>query len=204
MPARCWRPELDTLVATTTIAQGLNFPVTGVVMASHQYPYGEDMPPEDFWNLAGRAGRADQAGTGIVALAATTDEKAGVLSEYVQRNVSHLNSTLVSMVRNALDRAPQLELHALFHIKEWSAFLQYLAHTYRQIGDHAEFANQIEQVLRGSFGFQTLRREDQAVANRLVAAVNDYAAIIRGNRNAPTCPRDCQETANARPRRRSL
>jgi hypothetical protein len=35
-------------------------------------------------------------------------------------------------------------------------------------------------VLRGSFGFQTLRREDQAVANRLVAAVNDYAAIIRG------------------------
>ncbi len=174
------RGELDTLVATTTIAQGLNFPVTGVVMASHQYPYGEDMPPEDFWNLAGRAGRADQAGTGIVALAATTDEKAGVLSEYVQRNVSHLNSTLVSMVRNALDRAPQLELHALFHMKEWSAFLQYLAHTYRQIGDHAEFANQIEQVLRGSFGFQTLRREDQAIANRLVAAVNDYAAIIRG------------------------
>lgn len=172
--------ELDTLVATTTIAQGLNFPVTGVVMASHQYPYGADMPPEDFWNLAGRAGRADQAGTGIVALAATTDEKARVLSEYVQRNVSNLNSMLVGMVRRALEKAPQLELHALFHMKEWSAFLQYLAHTYRQIGDHAEFANQIEQVLRGSFGFQTLRREDRAIANRLIAAVADYATIIRG------------------------
>jgi len=172
--------ELDTLVATTTIAQGLNFPVTGVVMASHQYPYGEDMPAEDFWNLAGRAGRSDQAGTGIVALAATNAERAEVLSEYVRRNVSHLNSTLVAMVRRAIEQAPQLELHALYQIKEWSAFLQYLAHTYRQIGDHNAFASQIEQVLRGSFGFQTLRREDHALANRLVAAVNDYAAIIRG------------------------
>ena len=51
---------LKFLVATTTIAQGVNFPVSGVVMASHQYPYGEDMPPEDFWNVAGRAGRVSQ------------------------------------------------------------------------------------------------------------------------------------------------
>ena len=149
-------------------------------MSSHQYPYGEDMPPEDFWNLAGRAGRADQAGTGVVALAATTDEKAAVLSDYVQRNVSHLNSTLIAMVRSALEKTPLLELHTLYYMKEWSAFLQYLAHSYRQIGDHAEFASKIEQVLRGSFGFQKLRQEDQAVANRLVAAVHQYAGMIRG------------------------
>ena len=49
------RNELRVLVATTTIAQGVNFPVSGVVFASHQYPYGQDMPPEDFWNIAGRA-----------------------------------------------------------------------------------------------------------------------------------------------------
>lgn len=172
--------QIDTLVATTTIAQGVNFPVTGVVMSSHQYPYGVDMPPEDFWNLAGRAGRADQLGTGVVALAATTDEKAEVLREYVKRNVSHLNSTLIEMVKRALESAPQLELHTLYYMKEWSAFLQYLAHSYRQIGDHAAFANQIEQVLRGSFGFQKLRQEDQAVANRLVNAVQEYAQVIRG------------------------
>lgn len=172
--------ELDTLVATTTIAQGVNFPVTGVVMSAHQYPYGEDMPPEDFWNLAGRAGRADQVGTGVVALAATSDEKAAVLRGYVQKNVSHLNSTLIEMVKKALERSPHLALHTLYYMKEWSAFLQYLAHSYRQIGDHAEFANQIEQVLRGSFGFQKLRQGDQAVANLLVSAVQDYASVIRG------------------------
>lgn len=171
--------ELDTLVATTTIAQGLNFPVTAVVMASHQYPYGTDMPAEDFWNLAGRAGRADQTGTGVVALAATDDNRVRLLSRYVDRNVSQLNSTLVEMVRSALERAQRLELHTLFYMKEWSSFLQYLAHSYRQIGNHAQFAMRIEEVLRGSFGFQKLRREDQAAANLLVTAVNDYAAIIR-------------------------
>lgn len=172
--------QLDTLVATTTIAQGVNFPVTGVVMSSHQYPYGVDMPPEDFWNLAGRAGRADQLGTGVVALAATTVEKAEILRDYVKRNVSHMNSTLIDMVKRALDRSPQLELHTLYHMKEWSAFLQYLAHSYRQIGDHGAFANQIEQVLRGSFGFQKLRQDDHSAANRLVNAVQEYAQVIRG------------------------
>jgi len=174
------RGHIDSLVATTTIAQGVNFPVTSVVLASHMYPYGEEMPPEDFWNLAGRAGRADQMGTGVVALAANTPQRALLLRNYAARNVSRLNSALVRMVREALERSPVLELHSLYYLKEWSAFLQYLAHSYRQIDDHAEFSNQIEQVLRGSFGFQELRQHDRLVANQLVEAVRDYAAIIRG------------------------
>lgn len=174
------RGRLATLVATTTIAQGVNFPVSGVVLAGHQYPYGEDMPPEDFWNLAGRAGRADQVGLGVIALAATDDARAEMLRGYVGRNVSSLNSLLVAMVADVLSKRDTLELQTLFHKKEWSAFLQYLAHSYRQIGDHASFASQIEQVLRGSFGFQKIRQESAATANALVNAVQRYAAILRG------------------------
>jgi replicative superfamily II helicase len=173
------RGRLSTLVATTTIAQGVNFPVSGIVLAGHQYPYGKDMPPEDFWNLAGRAGRADQTGLGIIVLAATDDAKAETLRGYIGQNVSSLNSLLVTMVANALAR-DNLELQTLFHMKEWSAFLQYLAHSYRQIGDHNAFASQIEQVLRGSFGFQKIRQQSTATANALVNAVQRYAAILRG------------------------
>jgi len=174
------RGQLSTLVATTTIAQGVNFPVSGVVLAGHQYPYGQDMPPEDFWNLAGRAGRADQTGLGIIALAATDDAKAASLRDYIGRNVSSLNSLLVTMVADVLSRGRTLELQTLFYMKEWSAFLQYLAHSYRQIGDHSTFALQIEQLLRGSFGFQKIRQQDAATANALVNAVQRYAAILRG------------------------
>ena len=174
------RELINVLVSTTTIAQGVNFPVSGVVMAAHQYPYGEDMPPEDFWNLAGRAGRVDHGSVGIVALAATDEQKAAKLREFVGQQVTSLNSTLIAMVQAVIATGAPLELHRLFHLPEWSAFLQYLAHTYRQIGDPQRFANEVEQVLRGTLGFQTLRRTRSDWANRLVASVQAYGERISG------------------------
>ncbi len=172
--------KLKTLVATTTIAQGVNFPVSGVVFASHQYPYGEDMPPEDFWNIAGRAGRVDQGDLGIVALAATNDERAELLKRYVSKSVSALNSTLVEMVKQVAESGQLLNLHSLAWQPGWSAFLQYLAHTYRQIGDHERFASEVEQVLRGTLGFQALRKSHQGWAEQLVRGVYHYAGRIKG------------------------
>jgi len=172
--------HIKVLVATTTIAQGVNFPVSGIVMASHQYPYGADMPPEDFWNLAGRAGRVKHGSVGIVALAATSDQKAAKLREFVGQQVTALNSTLIAMVQAAITSDASLELHRLFYKPEWSAFLQYLAHTYRQIGDPQRFANEVEQVLRGTLGFQSLRRSRSDWANRLVASVHAYGERISG------------------------
>jgi len=172
--------HLDVLVATTTIAQGVNFPVSGVVMASHQYPYGQDMPPEDFWNIAGRAGRVDQGDLGIVALAAGTTEKRKRLQEYVAQNVGALNSTLIKMVQEAAELEQLTSLETLSSRPEWSAFLQYLVHTYRQIGDHEEFALQVEQVLRGTLGFQELRRSHPAMASQLVTGVQRYGGRLVG------------------------
>ena len=172
--------KLRTLVATTTIAQGVNFPVSGVVFASHQYPYGQDMPPEDFWNIAGRAGRVDQDDLGVVALAADNDAKATKLEEFVGRSVSALNSTLVEMVQRAYTEGRLLQLETMAWQPEWSAFLQYLAHTYRQIGDHERFAAEVEQVLRGTLGFQALRKSHQGWADNLVNGVYKYAERIKG------------------------
>lgn len=174
------REQLQVLVATTTIAQGVNFPVSAVVMAAHQYPYGQKMPPEDFWNLAGRAGRVDQGSLGIVALATTNEVEAGQLRDFIGRQVSSLNSTLLRMVQEAVTAGSLLELHQLFYRPEWSAFLQYLAHTYRQIGDPERFANEVEQILRGTLGFQALRRVDLAIASQLITGVRRYGNRITG------------------------
>src|SRR5690606_17160780 len=51
---------LRVLCATTTVAQGINFPVSSVFMQSiylSDGSYGRQMKPREFWNLAGRAGR---------------------------------------------------------------------------------------------------------------------------------------------------
>ncbi len=179
------KERLNVLVATTTIAQGVNFPVSGVVLASHQYPFSrppfrKEMPPEDFWNIAGRAGRVDQGDLGFVALVATINSKPGELEEFVGRNIGELNSTLIEMVQRVAGEGKLLQLETLAWQPVWSSFLQYLAHTYRQIGDHERFAAEVEQVLRGTLGFQTLRKSHKGWADQLVQGVYNYSERIKG------------------------
>ena len=171
---------LNVLVATTTIAQGVNFPVTGVVFASHQYPYGQDLSPEDFWNIAGRAGCVDQGDLGIIALVGNNQEKSTKLKQFVGQAVSALNSTLINLVLELEETGELLQLESLSWKPEWSSFLQYLAHTYRQIGDHERFAAEVEQVLRGTLGFQELRKSHKELADSLVEGVCRYAERIKG------------------------
>ena len=183
-----WLTESDrlgVLVATTTIAQGVNFPVSGVVFASHQYrlrepPWRKDMPAEDFWNIAGRAGRVDQGDLGVIALAANDDDKEQVLEQFIDTSVGELNSTLIEMVQMAANSGSRLRLESLSHQPGWSAFVQYLAHTYRQIDNHEQFAEQVEQVLRGTLGFQALRKSHKGWADSLVEGVYAYAERIKG------------------------
>jgi len=169
--------ELSFLIATTTIAQGVNFPVTGVVLASHQYPYGTDMPPEDFWNIAGRAGRIGQGSLDVVALVAKDQAKANQLRTFINRQTGDLSSALIALATDAADQLGDLGAIVYSH-PEWSAFVQYLAHTYRQMGQPEGFADEIEQILRGTFGFDRLRAQQDGLASRLLDGVHAYSAYL--------------------------
>ncbi len=170
--------ELRLLVATTTIAQGMNFPVTGVVIASHQYPYGVDMPPEDFWNIAGRAGRISQAALGVVVLAADSTAKADTLQQFINRQSGALNSALIALAQEASNDLGDLK-GIIYKHPEWSTFVQYLAHAYRQMGRPEGFADEIEQVLRGTFGFEKLRAGHSSLANRLLEGIHSYTQYLQ-------------------------
>lgn len=173
------RGLLRHIVATTTLAQGINFPISNVVLASNQYPYGVNMPPEDFWNVAGRAGRADHGQAGIVLLSAPTEARAEKLRAYVQSAAENLSSTLVTMVAEAIRQYGSLDLARLSFRGEWSAFVQFIAHTYRTAGADI-FASQVEQVLRGTLGFRSLRAENPGWADALVQSVRTYTADLAG------------------------
>lgn len=175
--------QLKFMVATTTIAQGMNFPVSGVVMASHQYsqstaPFWEDMPPEDFWNIAGRTGRVSQGSLGIVALVAKDQNKANTLREFINNQSGELNSALLALALET--RALLTDLGGIvYYHPEWSAFVQYLAHTYRQMGQPEGFTDEIEQVLRGTFGFEKLRSQNPDIANRLLSGIHIYSQYLQ-------------------------
>ena len=170
--------ELRFLVTTTTIAQGVNFPVSGVVMASHQYPYGVDMPPEDFWNIAGRAGRISQERLGVITLVADNPTKSDKLRDFINKQSGALNSALIELVLKTRDQLNDLG-GIVYSYPEWSGFLQYLAHTYRQMGQPDSFADEIEHILRNTLGFEKLRVNDLTLANRLLDGVRTYTRYIQ-------------------------
>lgn len=173
--------QLDVLAATTTIAQGVNFPVSGVVMAATQYPYGQTMPPEDFWNIAGRAGRVSQGQLGVVALVAKDAGEVAQRREFINSNTGDLNSALIQLAQAASGELTDLR-GIVYRHPEWSSFLQYLVHTYRQMGAPSNFADQIEQVLRGTLGFEKLRAADSLLARRLLDGVRTYVDYIASPR----------------------
>ncbi len=173
--------ELSFLVATTTIAQGVNFPVSGVVMASHQYPSDrgmKDMSSEDFWNIAGRAGRIDQGSLGVVALVADNEAKAGALRKFIDRQTDDLNSALIALATEASQSLDDLS-GIVYRYPQWSIFVQYLTHTYRQMGTPADFPGRIEQILRGTLGFEKLRTLDPALASKLLEGTRRYTYYLQ-------------------------
>lgn len=172
------KEELNFLVATTTIAQGVNFPVSSVVMASHQYPYGKDMPPEDFWNIAGRAGRISHGTLGVVGLVAEDNDKAQKLREFINRQSGELNSALIRLVIDADEQLSDLE-DLVYRKPQWSVFVQYLAHTYRQMGRPVDFMNKTEQILRNTFGFRKLKTEAPTLFDSFLDGVRSYAEYIQ-------------------------
>lgn len=173
---------IDVLVATTTIAQGINFPLSSVSIAHNKYYDSRrgmvDMPAEDFWNLVGRVGRAGQSDLGLVALAAPTPERASDLREFALYKACELSSSLVEMVLEALMAKDTLDLHHKFNEPEWSSFLQFLAHTYRQVDNIQTFTSQVDQILRGTLGFRTLRANHRAYSQKLIESVEAYARRI--------------------------
>ena len=79
--------SLRILCATSTIAQGINFPVSSVFLQSRFVPQGNrssPMAPREFWNLAGRAGRLGHDSVGVVGLCRGKDREAVV--DFVSRN----------------------------------------------------------------------------------------------------------------------
>jgi replicative superfamily II helicase len=175
------KEKLKFIVATTSIAQGVNFPASGVVMITNKYftPSGAfEMPTEDFWNIAGRTGRVQHSQLGFVALVADDENEERDLEEYINRQTSSLNSALVKLVLEAQEKLSDLG-SVMYNKPQWSSFLQYLAHTYNQMGKPENFNEEVEQILRGTWGFKTLREQNVELTNKLLAGIKNYTTYLQ-------------------------
>jgi len=166
--------KLQALVATTTIAQGINFPVSAVIMGSYSYPFGE-MPVRDFWNLAGRVGRVGQNNMGWVGISAKNDNDLWKVIQYVQKASNDLLSQLVGALDTALIHSNEDFSRWLYLDERWSAILQYISHLRKQTRQLDEFLSQLEQKLQSTFGYRQLSEEKKAF---LKEKIRNYARTI--------------------------
>lgn len=178
--------ELRVLCATTTIAQGINFPVSSVFLATTQYklrrfPFRISMPPRDFWNLAGRAGRMNQDSVGVVGIAEAN--RPADIVEYVKKATGELVSRLVTVVAELDAAQTPDDLVAVIQHEQWEDFRCYVNHLVHEIGNLEQVLSSAELSLRNTYGYRVLQenREGQARAQKLLEATKQYARKISAN-----------------------
>jgi len=178
--------KLQVLVATTTIAQGINFPVSAVIMGAYNYPYSGPMPVRDFWNLAGRVGRAGQDSMGWVGISVRNDNDLINVTRYANTASDNLLSQLVSIIDKALER-PDVDFSSwLFFDERWSALLQYISHLRTQTVQQDLFIAQLEQKLQGTFGYRQLPPEKKAFLRNQIRRYAESISITDAERSDKT------------------
>lgn len=182
--------KLSVLCTTTTIAQGIDFPISSVFLSSvsHFDPHtGQSVPMKtrDFWNLVGRCGRVGQDTLGIVGLAATQSPSA--TKSFILSSSGELKSQLIQMVDDLETLQKSLGLIKVIDRQQWEEFRSYVAHLAAQRADDevSTSTDQVQQLLRNTFGYSSLissaESSSQEKAKLLVEATRMYTERILGD-----------------------
>lgn len=173
--------SLRLLCATTTIAQGMNFPVSSVFLQSYKYAYGQEMSPREFWNLAGRAGRIGHDSVGVVGLAEGKDRDA--IIEFVSRSTGALVSRLVTLMDELAAQGGLNQLSDVLWQDQWEDFRCYVAHLWAEKKNLDAVLADADQLLRQTYGYTTLRNDpaQRGRADALLEATQNYARKLAEN-----------------------
>lgn len=172
---------LKILCATTTIAQGINFPVSSVFLQSIEYPYGKKMSYREFWNLAGRAGRVGQDNIGVVGIACDSNKKERELIEFVQEGTGDLCSRLITILDELATRGELNNLENMMYASPWEDFRCYIAHLLNEKKELQATINEMDQMLSNTFGYSELKNIQPNQSEQLLKATKKYTESISKN-----------------------
>ena len=177
--------HLRVLCATSTIAQGLNFPVSSVFLATrtvYQDGASVEISPREFWNLVGRAGRIGQDSVGVVGLAEGSNRHASL--SFVHRSTGALVSRLVTLLDELVEQGKLANLSEVLWQDQWEDFRCYIAHLWVEKKNLDAVLAESEQLMRQTYGYTTLRNDpaQQHKAEALLSATHSYARELAAMR----------------------
>lgn len=90
------------IIATTTLAQGVNIGVSVVIFHSVDRSYNKPIPSRDFWNIAGRAGRAFVDSEGIILYLLDKTVSQWSFNNQVEQAKKYLNASKMEDVHSGV------------------------------------------------------------------------------------------------------
>ena len=173
--------SLRVVCATSTMAEGIDFPVSSVFLSSrsvYQDRNSKEIGVREFWKLAGRAGRIGHDSVGVVGLAEGKDRQAAI--EFLSRRAGNLVSRLVAWLDELEEAGRLMDLSGLLRDDRWVEFRRNIAHLWAQKGDLNWVLAESEQLLRYTYGYTEFRKNEahRAKAQALLDATRDYARSL--------------------------
>lgn len=181
--------KIKIIFATTTLAQGMNFPINTVVFDTVKLRNKGNLSNAEFWNIAGRAGRAykDKEGYIILSYASSQKETKAAVIRYIESDlkevISSLNAfftgnTAISLDYNVLKdpkNAPILNL------------LQYINHILNISYDYdinPRDVAKIRGILTDSYLYHSLSRQEGFInaQTKLNTFVTQYIRHVNANK----------------------
>lgn len=175
--------EIGVVVGTTTLAQGVNFPIASVVMETVQKPSDGPSPWEDFsyaefWNIAGRAGRALRDRLGLVVFPVKEPAQLAKVKDFLRGEAQELASALVDALAGMTALGERFDRDFVRRNPSLSVFLQYLTHATRVAGLETG-RSELEDLLRSSLVYHQVREENRGLAEKLVDLATRYLDVVQ-------------------------
>lgn len=181
--------KIKLIFATTTLAQGMNFPINTVIFDTVKLRNKVELSNAEFWNIAGRAGRAykDKEGYIILSYSNSQKETKAAVNKYIESDLKEVISSLnaffagnntISLDYNVLknpDNAPILNL------------LQYINHILNISYDYnisPKDIAKIRGILTDSFLYHSLSKQEGFLhaQTKLNTFVTQYIRHVNANK----------------------
>ena len=157
---------IKCICATTTIAEGVNFPVSSVYFDT--YIKGDhDLSVNDFWNIAGRAGRTLVDDIGKIILPFNTDLNKQKGKALISRSANQLVSVLSQLFINRYDILSKLQqkngidqlIYSNAYEDSFTPLFQYFVHLLNVSNN--EYISDVEDLFKDSLAFHILSSESE-------------------------------------------
>ncbi|MHA1505097.1 MAG: DEAD/DEAH box helicase, partial [Candidatus Heimdallarchaeota archaeon] len=104
--------QFKVLISTNTIGQGVNFPIkTAIIHSLEINPrVGKKVSIRDFWNIAGRAGRAGRETEGQIIFLAFNEKDENLFKKYTNKtNIEQTKSLLLRLLKKLIEKRISLD-----------------------------------------------------------------------------------------------